>query len=141
MSMMSIRERILARADLAALHEARDITRLAAALNAEGVTAPRQRFVTARGVMSGCADGVAILTALETAAANKAVKWALTFLGQESGLDIGDPFTQGMILQLVEAGVLSTSQGEQLRALAFAPVVVTQEQVADAMYNPDGTEK
>lgn len=138
---MGIRERILARADLNALRAARDITALAAALNAEGLTAPQQRFITARGVMSGCADGVAILTALEAATANNAVAWALKFLGQESGLDVGDPYTQGMIDQLVTGGVLTAAHGDQLKALALAPVVVTQGQVAQAMYNPDGTEK
>lgn len=138
---MSIRERIIVRPDLAVLRSQRDCARLALALNAEGLSAPQQRFVTARGIMSGCADGVAILTALEAAQANKAVKWALTFLGQESGLDVGDPFTQGMIGQLVTAGVLTAAQGDQLKALALAPVVVTAQQVSDAMYNPDGTEK
>ena len=138
---MGIRERIIARPDLAVLRSQRDCASLALALNAEGLTAPQQRFVTARGVMSGCADGVAILTALEAATANKAVSWALKFLGQETGLDVGDPYTQGMIAQLVTAAVLTQVQGDQLKALAVAPVVVTAKQVSDAMYNPDGTEK
>lgn len=138
---MGIRERILARPDLDAMRAARQITGLAEALNAEGLIAPQQRFISARGVMSGCADGVAILAALEAAEANKAVKWALAFIGQDSGLDIGDPFTQGMITQLVAAGVLTADQGDQLKALALAPVVVTQSEVAAAMYKLDGSDK
>lgn len=138
---MTIRERIIARPDLAVLRTQRDCARLASALNAEGLTAPHQRFVTARGVMAGCADGVAIMTALEAAQANKAVKWAVTFLGQESGLDVGAPYTQGMIDQLVAGAVLTAAQGDQLKALALAPVVVTAQQVSDAMFNPDGSEK
>ena len=138
---MDIKARVLARPDLNALRAARNIPALAAALNAEGLIAPRQRFVTARAIMALCPDGVAILTALEAAIANKAVKWAVTFLGQESGLDVGDPYTQWMIDQLVAASVLTSEQGIQLKALALVLVVVTQEQVALSLYNPDGSEK
>lgn len=139
---MSIRDRILARRDLDDARAACDITALAAALNAEGATAIGSRFVTSRAVMALCADGVAILDRLDTAAPqNSAVKRAMQFLGQEAGLDIGDPYTQGVIGQLVAAGVLTVAQGDQLKALALRPLVVTQEQVAAAMYNPDGSEK
>lgn len=138
---MMIRERILARRDLDTLRAARDITGLAAALNAEGALAVGQRFVTARAVMAGCADGVAILSALKAADSNPAVGWALQFLGQEAGLDIGDPFAQGMVDQLVTAGVLTGGQGASLKALSLRPLLVTQEQVAEAMYNRNGTEK
>jgi hypothetical protein len=138
---MTIRERILARRDLDDMRAARDITALAAALNAEGATEIGQRFVTARAVMAGCVDGIAILSALKAAESNPAVGWALQFLGQEAGLDIGDPYAQGMVDQLVAAGVLTSAQGAQLKALALRPLIVTQEQVAEAMYHPDGTEK
>jgi hypothetical protein len=141
--MATIRDRILARAELDVLRAARDITALAAALNAEvpPVMVAKQNFITARAVMAFCVDGVAILTALQSAAANPAVGWALQFLGQEAGLDIGDPYTQAMVTQLAAAGVLSADQAEQLKALSLVPVVVTQEQVSTEMYNPDGTEK
>jgi hypothetical protein len=137
----TIPERIRARAELAVMFAARDITGLAAALNEAPPLVAQSRFVTARTVMSECADGIAILTALKEASANAAVGWALQFLGQNSGLDIGDPFTQGTVDQLVAVGVLSADQGGQLKAMALRPLLVTQEQVADAMYNPDGTEK
>jgi len=138
---MDIRSRILARPDLVGLRAARDITALAAALNAEGLQAPQQRFVTARAIMANCAGGVDILQALEGATANPAVAWAMRFLGQEAGLDIGDPYTQRMVDQLVASEVLTEAQGQTIKALALQPVIVTQEQVALAMYNPDGTEK
>lgn len=137
---MNIRDRILARPDLDEMRAKRDITGLAAALNAEGLQARQQRFVTARAVMANCADGVAILQALEGATSNPAVAWAVRFLGQEAGLDIGDPYTQAMIDKLVNT-VLTPAQADALKALALQPVVVTQEQVARDMYNPDGTEK
>lgn len=138
---MSIRDRILARRDLDALRAARDITGLSDALNAEGVRSVQPRFVTARAVMAECAGGVAILEALKAASSNPAVGWAVQFLGQEAGVDVGDPFTQGMIDQLVGASVLTQTQGASLKALALQPVQVTQEQVAIEMYHPDGTEK
>lgn len=138
---MSIRDRILARQELDEMRLARDITGLAAALNVDPPLVPQQRFVTARAIMAGCVGGVAILTALKSAAADPAVAWALQFLGQDAGLDIGDPFTQSMVDQLVLAQVLTTTQGDELKALALKPILVTQEQVATEMYNPDGTEK
>ncbi|MDQ2822738.1 MAG: hypothetical protein M3Y65_20565 [Pseudomonadota bacterium] len=137
----TIPERIRARADLNQMRIDRDITGLAAALNVDSPSVLQLRYVTARTVMSSCADGVDILSALQAAAENAAVRWALQFLGQNSGLDIGDPFTQGMVDQLVAGSVLSADQGAQLKAMAIAPLLVTQEQVAEEMYHPDGTEK
>lgn len=139
---MGIRERIIARADLDAMRAARDITSLAAALNAENLQEVQERFVTARAVLACCSDGATILDALETASAsNSAVKWAVKFLGQEAGLNIGDPYTQGMIDQLVTGAVLTQAQGDDLKNLALKTTIVTPEQVANAMYNLDGTEK
>ena len=138
---MDIRARILARSDLDTLRADRDLDKLAAALNAEGLMAPRQRFITARAVMAACPGGIDILDALENASANRAVSWALKFLGQEAGLDIGDPFTQGMVDQLVQGHVLTDEQGNALKAMSLQPVVVTRDQVNAAMFNPDGTEK
>jgi len=126
---------------LAALRAARDIDQLAAALNAEGAVAPQRRFVTARAVMAVCTGGLEILDALEAASSNRAVAWALRFLGQEAGLDIGDSFTQRMVSQLVADAVLTQEQGDALKALALQPVIVTRDQVNAAMFNDDGTER
>jgi len=138
---MDIRSRIRARRDLDGVRVARDIDKMAAILNAEGLTAPGPRFITARAVMATCPGGLDILDALENASGNRAVAWALKFLGQEAGLDIGDPFTQGMIDRLVADAVLTAEQGANLKAMALQPVVVTRDQVNAAMFNDDGTEK
>lgn len=142
---MDVRTRILARPELADLRAARDLDGLAAALNAEGLKAPHQRFITARAVMAGCPGGLGILAALDQARAHPAVgpavTWALTFLSQEAGLDIGDPFTQGMVDNLVALELLTDGQGAALKAMAQQPVMVTRAQVNEAMFNPDGTEK
>jgi len=138
---MDIRTRILARRDLDELRASRDIDALAMALNAEGLMAPQQRFVTARAVMATCTAGLEILDALEAAASNRAVAWALKFLSQEAGLDIGDPYTLRTVDQLVVALVLTQEQGDALKAMALRPVVVTRDQVNAVMFNDDGTEK
>jgi hypothetical protein len=90
--------------------------------------------------MAACPGGIGILDALENASSNRAVAWALKFLGQEAGLDIGDSFTQGMVGQLVSNSVLTAEQGMALKAMALQPVVVSREQVKAAMFNDDGTE-
>lgn len=140
--MTSIRDRILARPDLAEAYAARDLDALTDGLNSQPELDVRPRFITARAVMAACADGVAILDALSTSAQqNSAVAWAMKFLGQDAGLDIGDPYTQGMVDKLVVLGVLSSAQGEQVKALAMQPVLLSRQDVEAAMFNPDGTEK
>jgi hypothetical protein len=138
---MTTRDRILARADLNAMRAARDITGLAAALNAENLMAIGPCFVTFRGILTGCgALGSGIVAALKGAAADPAIGVAVDFLKQKAGLDVGDPYTQGEIDKMVPS-VLTAPQALALKAIAMQRVVVTQEQVALEMYNPDGTEK
>lgn len=140
--MKKIRERILARRDLDAARAARDITALAAALNAEGFTAPQQRFITARAVLAGCADGAQILDKLEAAASvSSEVKWAVRFLGLDAGIDIGDPYAQATLDKLALGNVLTPAEAGQVKTLAFQLVIVSVQEVADEMFNPDGTEK
>lgn len=139
---MGIRNRILARPDLAAMRAARDLTGLADALNAEPPLVLRERYVTARTILAECENGADILDALVTAGENvSAVKWALTFLSQDSGLDVGHPTTQGMIDQLAAGGVLSAEQAQSLKSLALQAVFVDRLEVESAMFNPDGSEK
>lgn len=141
MATPTIYERVHARSDLDALRAARDITALSEALNAEGATEYAQKFVSARIILTSCPDGVAILAALSAAVSNVAVSWALKFLGQDSGLDIGDPGIDPLLDGLVAGGVLTAPWRTQLKALALRPLTVTQEQVGIALYNDDGTEK
>jgi hypothetical protein len=140
---MGIRERILARRDLDDLRVAKDITALAEALNADAPLERGTRFITARAIIAvHQVEGRAILRALRTAATQDiGVEFVNQFLGQEAGLDIGDPDTWANIDLLVGKGALSEAQGALLKSLALAPVRVTQEQVSLEMYHPDGTEK
>lgn len=140
---MDIRARILARPDLNELRTARDLDGLAAALNAEGLMAPQQRFITARGILAiDAAEGRAILSSLRAAAAlDIGVEFVVMFLGQGEGVDIGDPSTWRDIDGLVAKQILTSAQSFMLKHLSEQPVVVTRLQVEAAMYNPDGTEK
>ena len=137
---MAIRSRILARRDLDAMRAARDITGLAAALNADAPLLPDERFVTGRTIMAECDDGAGILAALAAASAIPAVEWALKFLALDSGMDVGNARTQAMIDQLAAGSILTVAQAEQLKSLALRRETVTQDQVAAEMYAPDGTE-
>lgn len=84
----------------------------------------KSRFVTARTVLAECGPtaGSAILDKLDAAkASSSALKWAMGFLSQDSGLDIGHPTSQAMVDQLVTAGVLTASEGSAVKNLALQP--------------------
>jgi len=139
---MNIRERILARGDLAELRAARDIDGLAAALNAEDLLVRQSRFITWRAIITRCSSGEAIRDKLEAAAPSSgAIRSAVEFLSQEAGLDVGDLGTWANIDKMVQTGVLTAHEGQQLKDLALKPLIVTREEVRLAMFNDDGTEK
>lgn len=108
-------------------------------LNALTESMVKPRFITARTILAECDDGAGVLDALSAAASEiSAVKWALTFLSTDSGIDVGHARTQGMIDNLVEVGAMRQTLAEQLKALAIQPAsraevlglgVVTEEQV------------
>lgn len=90
-----------------------------AAMNAKNRTRIVSRFVTARTILAECADGATILDKLEAAGTQiSAVKWAMRFLQQEGGIDVGHPATLGMVDQLVTGGVLTATEGTALKTLA-----------------------
>ena len=142
--MPTIRERILATPALGPARAARDLDALAAGLNAAAPMALQERYVTARTILSECADGANILAALDGAAAsNAAVHYAVKFLGQDSGLNVGDPVTQAMLDHLATdvMAVLTKDQAAQVKNLAMLPQLVDRLQVEAAMFHPDGSEK
>lgn len=129
-----------------ASHLPDDPQRVVDLLAAPVYTMTKSRFVTARTILAECPDGAAILDALTTAQANvSAVKWALTFLSQDSGLDVGHPRTQVMLGGLVQGGALTAAQADQLKAMAMQPAtrsdvlgipVPTARDIIDAWSNP-----
>ena len=134
---MKLRDEILARPDCAAAVDARDLDAIAALVSV-GRTSVQPRFVTARTVLAECGvHGPDILGALEAAAAgNSAVKWAVRFLGQDSGINVGDPATQYMIDQLAAGATpaLSAEQAAALKNLAVQPAPVSRLEVEAALF-------
>lgn len=132
---MTLRDEILSRPDCADAVAARDLDAIAAIVSA-GRVAIQSRFVTARTILSECgAAGPGILDALTAASAvSSAVKWALTFLSQDSGLDVGNAVTQGMIDQLAGIGALTADQAAALKNLALQPAPVDRLAVEAALF-------
>ena len=147
---MSIRDRVHARRDLDGLRAARDLTGLADALNAEGLMAPQQRFITGRVIATlHPTEGREILRRLEAMATQDiGLRFNLPFLQQGEGLDIGDPDMWKELDRMVLAyhaseGALGLSdlQASLLKSLSLKPVIVDRLEVEAALYNRDTTEK
>ena len=151
MDYVALKAEINSRADCAAALTARNIDSMAATLSV-GRKAQQTRFVTARTILAECSGGGAILDALDKASVvvitapmtvemQAAIKWALKFLGQDSGLDVGNPATQGLIDACVSLAVLTAPQGASLKSLSNMPLIVSRFDVSTALYNSDGTLK
>jgi len=114
--MSAIRERILARRDLDDLRAARDITNLAAKLNEECEPAQVPQQVTAFSIVGFSPARSVIMDLLRDLA------------------ETDSPLAP-------RAQALLSPQGATYMTPGFEPPFVTQEQVAEEMYNADGTEK
>ena len=81
--------------------------------------------VNARQLLSvlGATNGSIFLDALETVSAvNSAVKWTLTFLKADSGINVGDMETRNSLDRLSLAGVLASADVDTVKALAEVSV-------------------
>ncbi len=81
-----------------------------------------ERMVNARTVLSeypgGPMEAAGVLDKLEVAAqAVSAVKWVLSFLRADGGIDISDDATRAAIDALVAGGALTSEEGDNLKAL------------------------
>lgn len=112
---MTIRERILARRDLDEARAARDITTLADKLNEECKPADVPQQVTAVDILDLAPHSNVLMDLLRSAAAGESV--------------------------VAMASALLSEQGATVMVPGYEPPFITQTDVADAMYNPDGTEK
>lgn len=91
------------------------------ALNTPSRTIVVETYANAKTVLStlGAAAGAAFLDALEAAAAtNSAVKWAMSFITSEAGINVGDAETRSMLVQLASSGVLDSGSVSIVKALA-----------------------
>ena len=119
-------------------------------LNAPSYTMIKPLMMSERGVLAQYPDGPvaadAVLTKLDTFAQTQhalasVVRRALRFLGTDGGIDMGSPATQSMLDAVQQAGVLTASETQKLKALALQPAsraevlglgVVTEAQVVEA---------
>lgn len=81
-----------------------------------------ERMVNARTVLSELPEGpmaaAAVLDKLEAAAQSvSAVKWVLSFLKADGGIDIADDATRAALDALVAGGALTSEEGDALKAL------------------------
>lgn len=99
---------------------------LAQLINAKTTTLAKEHMVTARGVMAsyglGPIAGAAFLDKLESLEASvPAIKWALKFLQQEAGIDVGEPATRAMLDSLVGVGGITQADVDGVKAMALQP--------------------
>lgn len=139
---MTLHDEILSRPDCADALARRDCGELAALLSV-GRTKVIDYSIGYGTVLEvlGAEAGSAFLDGLTALAATSSpVKWALKLLDR-GGLNIGSPATQAQLDALAAGGVFPQVVADALKALALAPDVVTMQQVAEEMFNPDGSQK
>ncbi len=95
---------------------------LADMMNARVYTMVKEKFVNARGVLAAHgAAGADIIEALNNASAsNVTIKWAMKFVSQDSGIDVGHPNTQAL-LDAVVPSVLTQAQADMIKNMAIQP--------------------
>jgi len=118
-------------------------------LNERKFQAAKTRMVTARGIMAsygiGPTQGALFLDKLESLSANiPSLKWAMKFLQQETGIDVGEPATQIMLTSLIGVGGITQAEVDGVKAMAIQPasraevlfgsdIIVTEHDVIKAM--------
>lgn len=139
---MALRDEILSRPDCADALAQRDCAALADLLS-QGRDKTVERLIGYGTVLDtlGAEGGAAFLDGLVALSeASSPVKWALKLLDRGE-LNIGSPATQAQLDALAAGGVFPQVVADALKALALAPDVVTMQQVAEEMFNPDGSQK
>jgi hypothetical protein len=139
---MTLHDEIISRADCADVLAARDCGELARILSI-GRTKLIESNIGYGTVMEtlGAENGAAFLDALTVLAATSSpVKWALKLLDRGE-LNIGAATTQAQLDALAAGGVMPQAVADALKALAIVPDMVTPQEVADAVFNPDGSLK
>jgi len=139
---MTLRDEILSRPDCADALARRDCGELAALLSV-GRTKVIDYSIGYGTVLEvlGAEAGSAFLDGLTALAATSSpVKWALKLLDRGE-LNIGAEATRGQLDALAAGGVMPHAVADALKGLAMGPDIVTAEQVADAMFNEDGSAK
>jgi hypothetical protein len=82
----------------------------------------KEKFVNARGVLAahGSAGGDIIEALNNASGSNVTIKWAMKFVSQDSGIDVGHPNTQALLDAVVPA-VLTQAQADLIKGMALQP--------------------
>lgn len=149
---MSLRDDILARTELSQAVQERDCIAIAAAMSVGRVQVV-SHLIGERGILDllGAIDGDAFLAALESitepallpeplrpyfGAIQRGVAWL-----KKDGLDIGSATTRSLLAALAAAGVLDAGSVAKIKGLAEKPCELTPRQVAEVIFNDDGSLK
>ena len=135
---MTLHEEILAKPELEQSVIDRNCEAIAAALSV-GRTRLAQTEIGNGKILEtlGLADGNTLLDAIN---ASPMFKYVVPLL-EQGRLDVSTGVTRSAIDYLVSQGAVSADNAAKLKALAEVPDVVTPRQVAEAMYNDDGSLK
>ena len=99
--------------------EAQSDAEAAATLNAPDAALFSERLVTYRSILNECDGAGTILDKLETASAGiPDLKWAMVGIASD-GIDIGNAKVRVMVDQLVAGAVLTSDEGDALKAMAY----------------------
>lgn len=127
----------------AAAYAAKDVNTLQAIYNAVTVNGVVDRFALLKWVASNNLRGT--IEDISANAAHPLRSSALALVdvirGATSGLDLADPDNITMLNAWVSVGVLTAAQESALIALSQTPRTASVEQIASALYNPDGSVK
>jgi len=135
---MNIRERILARPDLAPLVAERELDKLADALNAEGLTEVRECWVDALGIMNRCANGKSIVRKLRAGVpADAVIEIAWRALVYGKGLDFGADSTRSSIDEMAAPLQFTAEEVGEMKALAVFPIYVTRLRVEAELFKAE----
>lgn len=100
--------------------------KVAELLNAKTEHMIKSKMITARGIMAsygiGPVAGAAFLDKLEIVAQSvPSVKWAMKFLQQEAGIDVGESATQSMLDSLVGIAGVTAQEVQGIKAIGMQP--------------------
>lgn len=135
---MSLKDDILNNPACASALANRDCVEIARIVS-EGRTQPNNVTVGNGGILRvlGIAAGNSLLDVLYTNPDFRYVKP----LVEQGRLEVGTPLVQGTIQGMVSVGILTQIQADTLCALGKSPYPYTPQEISEALYNPDGSNK
>lgn len=121
---------------------AKDCIAIASTMS-EGRLRYQMHFIGFGAVMSalGAVRGAQVLDTLQAiAGSNRVVSWAWALL-ERGTLDIGDHETQMQLDLLAQGAAITVDDAAKLKALAAVSDPISAVEVANAIFNPDGSIK